>query len=99
MTATTDLVPVTKDRLKKPKKYCCVGLNDDVTNMDFVVKMIQKHFGKPKEEAYMLMRQIHEQGSAVLGIFDYEVAEDKAYAVMSEAAAKNYPFVVSVEEA
>lgn len=98
MTSTV-LVPITKDRLKKPKKYCCVGLNDDKTNMDFVVKMIRQYFGKPKEEAYMLMRQIHEQGSAVLGIYDYEVAEDKAYAVMSEAAKKNFPFVVAVEEA
>src|SRR3546814_7537306 len=50
------------DLTKKPSMYKVLMLNDDYTPMEFVVHVLEKFFGKNREEATRIM--LHEIGSA-----------------------------------
>jgi ATP-dependent Clp protease adaptor protein ClpS len=96
--------PITKTRetvsnkIKKPKRYCVVIYNDDVTPMQFVVDLLMNVFKHSHDQAQKLMMQIHTDNSAVAGTYSYEIAEQKA--VDSTVLARNagYPLIVKLTE-
>lgn len=54
-------------RLDEPKMYHVIMHNDDVTTMDFVVKVLCVVFFKTTEQATQLMLDVHEHDSAIVG--------------------------------
>ncbi len=95
-----DLLTEEKTRLKYPKMYCVVMLNDDYTPMDFVILVIQKIFNKDTEEATHLMLGIHNQGSARIGTYTYDIAQTRIEQVHSIAKEHQHPLqcIIEVEE-
>jgi ATP-dependent Clp protease adaptor protein ClpS len=73
-------------------------LNDDKTPMEFVVYVLERLFGKPREDATRLMLYIHEHGSGVCGVFPRDAAEAKAAEVSELARAHQHPLQCVVEE-
>ena len=63
--------------LKEPRRYKVVIYNDDFTTMDFVVKVLTTVFFKSEAEAETLMMSVHKSGSAVVGIYSYDIALSK----------------------
>ena len=59
---------------KKPDFYKLILLNDDFTTMDFVVKTLVMFINKSNHEANFLMLKIHNEGSAICGVFPKDVA-------------------------
>ena len=59
---------------KKPDLYKLILLNDDFTTMDFVVKILIMFLNKSNHEANFLMLKIHNEGSAICGVFPKDVA-------------------------
>ena len=47
----TGIVTKTRPKTKKPSLYKVLLLNDDYTPMEFVVHILEKIFGKNREEA------------------------------------------------
>ena len=45
------LTQTTKPKLKKPKRFQVLLLNDDYTAMEFVVEVIKRFFSKSEEAA------------------------------------------------
>ena len=45
--------------------------------MDFVVHLLMHVFNKNKAVAYELMMTIHQKGSALVGVYSYDVAQTK----------------------
>ena len=86
------------EKVRTPKLYRVVLLNDDYTTMEFVVAVLEEVFRKSPAEAYRLMMQIHSQGRAVCGAYTYEVAETKVGAVRELAAQAGFPLQASLEE-
>ncbi|MEL0242088.1 MAG: ATP-dependent Clp protease adaptor ClpS, partial [Pelagibacteraceae bacterium] len=60
---------------KKPDLYKLILLNDDFTTMDFVVKILIMFLNKRSTEAQSLMLKVHNEGSAVCGLFPIDVAK------------------------
>jgi ATP-dependent Clp protease adaptor protein ClpS len=81
----------TQAKIKKPEFYEVILLNDDFTTMEFVVKVLQLFFNMTKATANKIMLKIHNDGSAVCGVYPYEVAETKVMEVINFAKQKEYP--------
>ena len=52
----TGIVTKTRPKTKKPSLYKVLLLNDDYTPMEFVVHILEKIFGKTREEAEAITR-------------------------------------------
>ena len=81
----------TQVKIKKPDFYEVILLNDDFTTMEFVVKVLQLFFNMTKSKANKIMLKIHNDGSAICGVYTYEVAETKVIEVINFAKQNQYP--------
>ena len=58
-------------------KYKVIFFNDDATPMEWVIGILNGIFKHSLESAEKLTVQIHTEGSGCVGIYTYEVAEQK----------------------
>ncbi len=80
-----------------PRKYKVIYLNDETTTMEFVVMTLMQIFDHDDESAANITQQIHEEGSAIVGVYTFEIAEHKGVEVTVMARANGYPLQVKVE--
>jgi ATP-dependent Clp protease adaptor protein ClpS len=73
-------------------------LNDDKTPMDFVVSLLIEFFKHSEQSANNITVQIHEEGSGVVGIYSYEIAEQKAIEATTLSRDNGFPLRLKVEE-
>ncbi len=83
--------------LQEPPLWKIIYLNDDVTSMDFVVNSLIEYFNYNNETASTITQNIHEQGSAIVAVLPYEIAEQKGIEVTLDARAQGYPLQIKVE--
>ena len=86
-------------KIKEPRKYKVIMLNDDFTTMDFVVSVLIDIFKKDPVSAYQIMMFVHQNGRAVVGEYPYDIALTKTTAALDRAKAEGFPFRMVVEEA
>lgn len=87
-----------KPKLKKPRKYKVVLVNDDYTPMEFVVQILTKFFGMNQELATKVMLTVHTRGKAVCGEYSYEIAETKVELVNDYSRQHQHPLLCTMEE-
>lgn len=92
-----DFALAEKTKVKRPPRYKVLLHNDDYTTMEFVVYVLERIFGKTKEEAYAVMLLVHNEGRGVCGIYTYEVAETKMKKVSLEAKKNGHPLLCTIE--
>ncbi|MCX7193937.1 MAG: ATP-dependent Clp protease adapter ClpS [Proteobacteria bacterium] len=85
-------------RTKPPGMYKVILFNDDYTTMEFVIEVLQRFFAVNSERAQQLMLQIHNEGSAVCGIYTRDVAETRVTQVTEFAQQSGHPLRCSMEE-
>lgn len=85
-------------KVKKPRQYKVILLNDDFTTMDFVVQILEGVFMKSPSEAVQIMLQVHHQGKGVCGIYPKQIAEAKSELVHKRAQAEGFPLRCVIEE-
>ncbi|MBQ5312236.1 MAG: ATP-dependent Clp protease adaptor ClpS [Oscillospiraceae bacterium] len=85
-------------RIKEPKQYNVIMLNDDFTTMDFVVEVLVDIFHKDHLTAEALMMNVHKNGRAVIGKYPYDIAVTRTQTAMARARAEGFPFRMLVEE-
>lgn len=83
--------------LKEPPLFKIIYMNDDHTSMEFVVGTLIDYFDYNPDTASQITVDIHEQGSAIVAVLPYEIAEQKGIEVTLEARAQGYPLQVKVE--
>ena len=87
-----------KAKVKLPPMYKVLLLNDDYTPMEFVVHILEKIFGKSREEAVDVMLHVHRHGVGICGIFTFEVAETKVAQVIEFSRRHQHPLQCTMEK-
>lgn len=94
----TGVIVRSKTRTKKPALYKVLMLNDDYTPMEFVVHVLERYFGKSREEATRIMLHVHQRGVGVCGVYTYEIAETKVNQTMELARKHQHPLQCTLEK-
>ncbi len=85
-------------RIKEPKKFGVIFLNDDYTTADFVVQVLIKYFHKSEIEATSLMQSVHVKGSALVGVYAYDIAQTLVSLTMKSARENGFPLRCKLQE-
>jgi ATP-dependent Clp protease adaptor protein ClpS len=94
----TDVVTKVRPKTQRPSLYKVLMLNDDFTPMEFVVSVLERFFGKDREDATRIMLQVHRQGVGVCGVYTYEIAETKVTQVIDFARQHQHPLQCTLEK-
>ena len=94
----TGIVAKTRPKTKKPSLYKVLLLNDDYTPMEFVIHILEKIFGKSREDAVEVMLHVHHQGLGICGLFTFEVAETKVTQVIEFAHRHQHPLQCTMDK-
>ena len=84
-------------KIPEPPMFKVIYMNDNHTTMDFVVKSLIEHFNYTFDTAELITSGIHTDGSAVVAVLPYEIAEQKGIEVTLEARNEGYPLQVKIE--
>lgn len=85
-------------KTKPPSMYKVILFNDDYTTMEFVIEVLQRFFDMGREHALQIMLKVHNEGSAVCGIYSRDVAETKVAQVSEFAKQHGHPLRCGMEE-
>jgi ATP-dependent Clp protease adaptor protein ClpS len=94
----TGVAAKTRPKTKKPSLYKVLLLNDDYTPMEFVVHILERIFGKNRDEAVQIMLHVHRHGVGICGVFTFEVAETKVAQVIEFARRHEHPLQCTMEK-
>jgi ATP-dependent Clp protease adaptor protein ClpS len=83
--------------LTPPTDFKVIYVNDEVTTMEFVVESLKAIFNYSEDRAKDLCIKIHEEGSAVVAVFPYEIAEQKGVEATLLARKHGFPLQVKLE--
>ena len=83
--------------VKEPPLYRVIYINDESTTMEFVIETLVLIFSYDHDEAEQTTLKIHKDGSAVVAVLPYEIAEQKGIEVSILAKRNGYPLVVKLE--
>ncbi|KIP59560.1 MAG: ATP-dependent Clp protease adaptor ClpS [Prevotella pectinovora] len=86
-----------KTRYKKPRMYKVTMHNDNITTMEFVIKVLIEIFHRTPDDAEQLMLKIHHEGSAMIGVYTYDMARTKVRTVTLMAQEKGFPLKTTYE--
>jgi ATP-dependent Clp protease adaptor protein ClpS len=87
-----------KHIVKEPGKYNVIMLNDDQTPMNWVIEILKQIFKHSDASAETLTMTIHNEGSAVIGTYKYEIAEQKTVEAINASRNHGFPLQLKVEE-
>ncbi|PID45164.1 MAG: ATP-dependent Clp protease adapter ClpS [Proteobacteria bacterium] len=88
-----------RPKVKEPKRYSVILVNDDFTPMEFVVEVLMVFFNLDYESATRVMLNVHQKGKGVCGTFTREIAETKVVMVNEHSRQAQHPLLCTMEEA
>ena len=91
------LVAPAKPKLKQPKMYQVVLLNDDYTPMEFVIEILETFFCLDRTKATQIMLNVHKKGKGICGIYSKDVAETKVMQVNQFSRENQHPLLCEME--
>lgn len=86
-----------KTNIPEPHQYRVVYINDNVTTMEFVVETLRSVFEYDHDRAMSVTQEIHEDGSAVVAVLPFELAEQKGVEVTILARNNGFPLQIKIE--
>jgi len=87
-----------KTKLDEPGLYDVIFLNDNITTMEFVIRVLKQIFNKTQEQAEAVTKAIHDKGQGIVGSYVHEVAEQKGIETTLLARQENFPLQVKVKK-
>ncbi|MCB1806281.1 MAG: ATP-dependent Clp protease adapter ClpS [Candidatus Competibacteraceae bacterium] len=93
------IVEKAKPKLKPPRMYKVILLNDDYTPMEFVVHILELFFGMNRDKATQIMLHVHTRGKGVCGVYTRDIAETKVAQVTDYSREHQHPLFCTMEEA
>jgi ATP-dependent Clp protease adaptor protein ClpS len=99
--AITDLEVKIDEKVKtvitEPKRYKVIFLNDDKTPIEFVIELLKTVFRHTDETAKDITLKVHNEGSAVVGIYSFEIAEQKGVEATNLARQAGFPLQIKID--
>lgn len=83
--------------IEPPRNFKVIYLNDEITTMEFVIQSLIDVFDYEFDDATKVCKQVHEEGSSVVAVLPYELAEHKGVEVTLLARAQNFPLQIKIE--
>jgi len=87
-----------KLNIPEPPQYRVIYINDETTTQEFVVETLKVIFNYDQGAAESLTMRVHEEGSAVVAVLPYELAEQKGIEVTLLARNNGFPLQVKIEQ-
>jgi len=87
-----------KLNIQEPPEYRVIYINDETTSMEFVIETLKIIFNYDQGAAEAITVRVHEEGSAVVAVLPYELAEQKGIEVTVLARNNGYPLQVKIEQ-
>jgi ATP-dependent Clp protease adaptor protein ClpS len=87
-----------KTNIPEPPQYRVIYINDETTTQEFVIETLKLIFHYDEGGAEALTMKVHEEGSAVVAVLPYEIAEQKGIEVTVLARSNGFPLMVKVEQ-
>jgi len=87
----------TVEKIAEPPLFRVIYINDNQTTVDFVIESLIEFFDYTQELAEKLTLDIHQEGSAVVAVLPFEIAEQKGVEVTVSARSQNYPLQIKLE--
>lgn len=84
--------------IQPPKLWKVIFLNDDQTPMEFVIELLTTIFKHSESSARELTLEVHNSGSAIVGIYTHEIAEQRGIEATKLARMNNFPLQISLEQ-
>jgi len=84
-------------RIQPPKMWKVLFMNDDQTPMEFVIELLMKIFGHSENSAKEVTLEIHNTGSGVAGVYNYEIAEQRALEATKISRMNGHPLKIQIE--
>ncbi len=97
-TKKENILLLERSKTKPPRLYKVILLNDDFTTMEFVIEVLQMFFTMGMEQATQIMLKVHNEGSAVCGVYPKDIAETKVNQVIAHAIKHGHPLRCHMEE-
>ena len=86
-----------KDLIKEPNRYNVIFLNDDTTPIEWVIELLIRVFKHTQSSAEHLTMEIHNNGSAVVGTYSYEIAEQKTIEATQSSREHGFALQIKLE--
>ena len=83
--------------LAEPPMFKVIYINDNQTSMEFVVSSLIEYFQYTHSTAEKITVDIHSEGSAVVAVLPYEIAEQKGIEVTMSARHLGFPLQIKLE--
>jgi ATP-dependent Clp protease adaptor protein ClpS len=83
--------------LQPPSLWKVVLLNDDATPMELVIELLTGIFKHTESAAKEITLEIHNSGSAVAGVYSFEIAEQKGMEATAVARQNGSPLRILVD--
>ena len=83
--------------IKPPPLFNVIYVNDHTTTIEFVIETLKTIFDHSEESAREITVKVHEEGSAVVATYPYEIAEQKGVEVTLLARNNGFPLQVKLE--
>ena len=87
-----------KLNIPEPPQFRVIYINDEQTTQEFVVETLKIIFNYDQGAAEALTMKVHEEGSAVVAVLPYELAEQKGIEVTLLARNNGFPLQVKIEQ-
>lgn len=86
-----------KLNIPEPRLFKVIFINDEITTMEFIVETLKTIFDYDEDEAMDLMQRVHTEGSGVVAVYPYELAEQKGIEATMLARSNGFPLQVKLE--
>ena len=87
-----------KDLISEPSRYNVIFMNDNATPMEWVIELLVTIFKHSSSSAEALTLEIHNNESAVVGTYSYEIAEQKTIDATQSSREHGFPLQIKLEQ-
>ena len=98
MSTEIEVKEKTTVQLAPPALWKVIFLNDDQTPMELVIELLTGIFKHTESKAKEITLEIHETGSCVVGIYPFEIAEQKGIEATTVARQNGSPLRITVDQ-